>query len=402
MNIVQNPSMTRISFASRSKFKICLVKGGGMSKSPDLSKSSKSPDLSIKSTLENLPKGSRIVVNVYGKKGSGKTTFFSGIKHIQFDHEILKSKEQTIDFLEMMKYSFTPLVLDDYELVESLPGIKEIKPLKIPVYIVSTEKIVNAEYITTYFEFPGIPVEEFAAKNQITVSIAKELLEKAGGNMRCVKLDLENFKSERDVFMSSKEYIQELIESNGQGIIKYMDRHLSEHGNTLGLIHQNYPDFVTCVQNIDDISQSLSDADLIDMKIYSDVSWDLMHYFNVCACLIPSLYMSKSALLSKSSLLSNEQSSLSNEQGSLPLRPASLWTKMSNMKMKSSRLKKLRMDRDCINVWVAKANAGHDVPFDSYDLDSINQLSLTKIKSRALTLLKKKCRRPLNNETESE
>jgi hypothetical protein len=166
--------------------------------------------------------------------------------------------------------------------------------------------------------------------------------------------------------MSSKEYVHSLYTN------RVIDKHLSEHGNTLGIVHENYLDFSS---NLIAISQSLSDADLIDKKIYSDVSWDLMPYFNVSACLVPSLHFDKQP----------EYESL---------RPGSVWTKTSNMLMKVNRLKKLRMPRDHVHVWALKANNGEDIPFESYDMDSINQLSFTKIKSKVLTLLKKskKCR----------
>lgn len=367
LNIVQNPSMTRISFVSKSKFKTCLLKEGVMSLSSESSKSidlSRSFDLSItKTSLENLlPRTG--VVNVYGKHGIGKTTFFSKMKHIQFDHEILKSKERTCDFMDMMKYSFVPLVLDDYELVESTVGLKELKKLRVPFYIVSIEKL-NLECITDYYEFPGVSVDVFAASQGLPVEYVRGLLEKADGNMTRVALDIANFTSVRDVFLSSKEYVQSLYKH------KVIDKHLSEHGNTLGIVHENYPDFS---KDFVSVSQSLSDADFIDKKIYSDVSWDLMPYFNVSACLIPSLYFEK-------------------EPHVTSLRPGSVWTKTSNMLMKANRLKKLRMNREHVHVWALKANNGDsDIPFDSYDLDSINQLSFTKIKSKVLTTLKKKCR----------
>jgi len=366
--MVQNPRSILISFASRSKFKICLLKGG-MSSNGE----SNSSDLPIKAPREeNFPKSG--VVNVYGKPGCGKTTFFARhVKHIQFDHEILKSKDRTCDFLDIMRYSLLPLVLDDYELVEGSIGIKELKPLRVALYIVSTNKISSLDVITKYYEFPGVPVDEFANSVGVTVENATELLEKSGGNMHTVKLDLENFKSERDVFKSSREYVQEIV-SRSKPVTSFLDKHLSEHGNTFGIIHENYPDF--CSQSLHLVSQSLSDADIIDGAIYQDMSWELMPFFNVSACLIPAFHFSSSS--------------------SPNLRPASIWTKTSNMLMKRNRLKKLQgVNRDSVSLLVQKLNAGEDAPprFSSYDLDSLNQLSFTKIKPRVLTSLKKKCPR---------
>lgn len=370
LNIVQNPSITRISFASNIRFKTCLLKEGGMSKESSLSKSedlSKS-SISYKSQIENLPKTG--VVNVYGKHGTGKTTFFSTIKHVKFDHEILKSKERTCDFMDMMKYSFVPLVLDDYELADGSIGLKELRKLRVPFYIISVDKLTSIDCITDYYEFPGVHVEVFASSIGLPLDYVRGLLEKSNGNMTRVLLDIENFTSVRDVFLNSKQYVHTLCEQNAKKT-PFIDKHLFEHGNTFGIIHENYPDFST---DFVKISQSLSDADLIDKKIYADVSWDLMPYFNVSACLVPSLYFEKEPI-----------------QGSL--RPGSVWTKTSNMLMKMNRLKKLRMDRDHIHVWALKANEGSggcDIPFEPYDLDSINQLSFTKIKSKVLTSLKKR------------
>lgn len=359
---VQNPNRIRISLASRSKFKICLLKGGMSVSSSSIIKSDRE---------ENFPKSG--IVNVYGKPGSGKTTFFAKhVKHIHFDHEILKSKDRTCDFLDMMKYSLLPLVLDDYDTIDNSIGIKELRPLRVPVYIVSVEKITSLDCITAYYEFPGVSVEEFANSQGISVDLARDLLEKANGNMRAVKLDLENFKSERDVFMSSKEYIHDLV-TRSSPVSSFLDKHLYEHGNTFGIIHENYPDFSSTSLAV--ISQSLSDADIIDKAIYSDMAWELMPFFNVSACLIPAVYMSSS---------------------DTNLRPASIWTKTSNMLMKRNRLKKLQgVNRDSVSLLVQKLNAGEDAPrqFSSYDLDSINQLSFVKIKPRILTSLKKKCPR---------
>lgn len=316
------------------------------------------------------------VVNVYGKNGCGKTTFFTKMKHVvKFDHDILRSKEKTNDFMNMMRHSFVPLVLDDYELVENLPGISEIRKLRVPMYIISTNKVTSLDCVTSHYEFPEVSVEEFAESLGKPVELVRTLLQKANGNMTTVKLDLENFESERDVFMGSKEYVEELILAKTDQS-KFIDRHLAEHGNTFGIVHENYPDFST---DFATISHSLSDADLIDRAIYTDMSWELMPFFNVSACVIPSMYMDGDAAQQQ-------------------LRPGSVWTKTSNMLMKRNRLKKLQgVHRDCVQIWAQKINAGEadavTKKFSSYDLDSINQLSFTKIKPRALTSLKKKCPR---------
>lgn len=357
---VQNPSAILNSFASSIKLKSCLV--------IEMSSSSSMSSF-FKQTYEKIPKNG--VINVYGPQGCGKTFFFSKLKHINFDHDLLRTKEKTNDFLQMMRCSLLPLVLDNFELVETLPGVKELKKIRVPFFITSQTKITH-EVITSHFELPKVPFEEFAEKMGISNEKAEKLITDAKGNMTVVSTNLETFDCVRDVFIGSKDYVREIVEA--ESMTQFINRHLNEHGNTFGMIHENYPDFTN---KFETVAHSLSDAQLIDDRIYSDISWNLVPFFNVSACLIPGQYMKldNGKPLDKNTFLD--------------IRPGSMWTKYSNMCMKMHRLKRLRMPIEHISVWAIKANSGEKIPFDSYDLDSINQLSFIKIKPKILTLLKK-------------
>jgi hypothetical protein len=137
-------------------------------------------------------------------------------------------------------------------------------------------------------------------------------------------------------------------------------------------MHENYIDYQS---NLAKVTASFSDADLVDVHIYTETAWDLMHVFNLTACIIPAFYVKGPTRAI--------------------LRPGSLWTKTNNMLMKASRLRKLHMPLDHIQLLATRANAKLDIPVNTgYNLDTINQLAFTKIKPRILQELKKKCPKP--------
>lgn len=350
---VKLPSKILSSFVSNMRFKICLV--------IEVSSSDMIPDKGI--------------VNFWGPPGTGKTTFFKNIPHIPFDHDILKSKEKTIDFLQRMNYSKLPLVLDDFELVETLTGISELKGRKnYPFYIISNEKIGTVPDCIYYEHIPNI--ESFAESIGIKPCEVQKRLEKTNGNMTTVKLDHLFFDSERDTRYCPKSYVSTLLTlGENKTSTEFLDRVMFEHGNTLGIIHENYLDYSNSCGTLADIANSFSIADMIDKDIYSEISWHLVTYFNVSSCLIPATLIKKEG---------------SNIKKKKELRPGSIWTKYSNACMKSNRLKRLKVSRDCIDLCIKYINIeGLNISFDSYDLDTLNQLSLLeKIKPKILTKLK--------------
>ena len=148
-----------------------------------------------------------------------------------------------------------------------------------------------------------------------------------------------------------------------------------EHGHTFGIMHENYIDYTDECETMSNIASSLSDADMIDNIIYTDVSWDLIEFFNVSACLIPAQLVSTNQTVP-----------------TCALRTGSLWTKYSNACMKANRMKRLKLSRDYISIFIKYLNLGivpSNYDFDSYDLDSINQISIIeKVKPKILTKLK--------------
>jgi hypothetical protein len=319
------------------------------------------------------------IINFYGDPCTGKTTFFDkNVKHVKLEHETLKSKEKTIDFMDRMRYSKLSVVIDDYEMVDSLTGMKEIKPLKNGLYIISSKRIesLSCQYkITSYYEHTlEATLSDFTdSLNNLSVSDVKKRIKNAE-TLTSIKTDSLSFNSKRDEYLSPKEYVHTLLTRQKPPSV-FLDRMTNEHGSTFGLMQENFIDFVDDFNSISKITESFSDADIIDGVIYSDTSWNMVNYFNLCACLIPASHI----------------------QGPTPknvnIRPGSLWTKYSNVCMRENRLIRLKIHRDCIFLIVKYINATklNTLNFDSYDLDSLNQLSLIeKIVPKILSKLKKK------------
>jgi hypothetical protein len=343
------------SFVSKMRFKICLV-----------------IEVSSSEAMDLPTKG---LVNFWGPPGTGKTSFFKNIKHVSFDHDILKTKERTDDFLHRMKYSKLPLVLDDFEMVESLIGVSELKELKVPFYVITNEKSTTLKF-TSYYQHLGIDIQKFADSIGLRASEAARRLKDANGNMKTVELDTTFFGSTRDVKTCPKEYVKTLLTQSSCPSLTYMlDRTMTEHGNTFGMLHENYIDYIKTCDSAADICDSFSYADIIDRDIYTDISWDLVTFFNISACLIPSLCIKEDY----------------NKNTKTDIKPGSIWTKYSNACMKKNRLKRLKVGRECIYLYIMYLNKGLKCPtqFDSYNLDTMNQLSLIeKINPKILAKMK--------------
>jgi hypothetical protein len=307
------------------------------------------------------------IVNYYGDPCTGKTTFFeTNVKHIKLDTEILRSKERMVDFMERMAYSPLNLVIDSYELVDGLQGLKELKNIKHAIYIISNSRISTTNFkIDSYVKHDyELALTEFSRYLGVSVDSIRGL------DMNSLKTDKStSFKSIRDCILCPKEYVKDLLSKKCRPV-DLLNRLTSEHGHTFALMHENYIDYVSQVEPR--ITESFSDADLIDNVIYTDTSWMMIDYFNVSACLIPAAVIKET-------------------KSNGDLRPGSIWTKFSNTCMRENRLKRLKIHRDCIYLIIKYINIGKcEIFFDSYNLDSLNQLSLSeKIISKILTKMKK-------------
>jgi hypothetical protein len=288
------------------------------------------------------------VINVFGPSGSGKTFYIRQKKPIEIDYEILKTREDTIDFMDRVRL---PVLVDNYESVASCIGIKELRG---NVYIVSETKL-DLDIIQEYLEVPRPTPEVLSVALRRPVTLEESL-----GNLHLL---FNGTFDARDVFRDPFTYVESLFHKDYRFDL---DRILSEHGHVFGIVHEN------CVSENPELSESLSLADILDSYIYSETSWEVGPFFHAAACLKPAFIMRP---------MKFEK-----------MRTGSMWTKFSNMCMKKSRLKKLGIPLEHISLLVQKANAGDPLQefTDPYDLDTINQLSLSvKIKPKILNQLKK-------------
>ena len=303
------------------------------------------------------------ITNVFGPPGTGKTFYFSQKKDmIYINHDILKTREGTIDFFEKMNSSKLSVVIDDYDSVSTCIGLNSIPTdTKTEIYILSETRLA----IGNPLQLPRVTAEEFS--KHLGKTVTEEELKNENYNMHIFKQD---FSWMRDRFFDSYKYIENLASGK---IPFHYNKVFHEHGHCFGIVHENYIDATnlsidTCANMYD----SLSTADMFDSLIYSQKTWDVVPFFINSACFIPSLYIRPHTFTK--------------------LRPGSMWTKFSNMSMKQIRLKKLNKKIDDLRLIVLKANAGDPLTeiTQTYDLDTINQLSLdVKIKPKIMNGLKK-------------
>lgn len=232
----------------------------------------------------------------YGRPGSGKTTFLKKEfeRYISLDAEVLKTKQTTLDLFERLKWTHVPIVVDDWESVCDLIGVREIHgPISpnSPTVIVAHAPIKHTQ-ATILLECPH--KEDFRRKT----------------------LDTQG-NSKPDVFESPKEYVHRLLRG------EWKDVHIGdvthEHGHVWSIVQENYPDRVSGnVNTMAQIADLMSDADLIDTEVYDTNDWNIvMPLFTMVSCLVPCRLMTPSKAVP---------------------RTGSFWTKFQNMCMRRKKL----------------------------------------------------------------
>lgn len=234
------------------------------------------------------------VICIFGPVGCGKTTWAkNNLDYIEVDEDILRSKESSLEFIERIRCLKRNILIDNFDGLLMTPGA----PLFMNAPITKASTILISK---TYI--PGTVPHELT-----------------GPDYRQQNIGFDSI----DLFEDYPDIIKRHLTTPGASHIDLIRTIQSEHGNVMGIVHEN-------VNTMDPrVFESFSDADIIDTKMYDDGLWNLIPYFVNSACVIPC------------SLI----------DGSIrePIRSATLWTKHMNTCMNLKLFRGTRLHLDVID-----------------------------------------------------
>jgi hypothetical protein len=319
-------------------------------------------------------------VCVLGKSGIGKSWNVHNALDpcIELTADILSSKQTTLSFLERIRGTDVPVVLDEYESVQDLVGLREITgPPTNGLFVVVSQVPVKFDFEIHMYHFP-VPSEEDIRR--IAPGVSDETLRKCKGDVRYALQSLTFQSDEKDEFQGARDFIESLVsKTSSVNPLDFAGHAIHEPGNVTAILHENYTESKTCSPA--EIMESLSEAMIFESKIYGG-NWDLYPYYNFLGCVLPAVQIGHQLVS--------------------PLRPGSVWTKHQSACARAKRLESLsqrvqgkRLSIDEILLLHTYAQKGDvavlkEYELKSQDLDVLNHLSLyNKIKPKDLTSLKK-------------
>ena len=272
-------AVSRIALFSSIIFNTCLLK--------ESSVSSGSMDRYLKKSRDNFEHEFTKLgpaVCVLGKSGIGKSWTVHNVLDpcIELTAEILSSKQSTLSFLERIRGTDIPVVLDEYESVQDLVGIREItEPPTNGLFVVVSQVPVKLNFDIETYHFP-VPGEDTIRR--IAPGVSDEVLKKCRGDLRYAIQSLSFESDEKDEFQGARDFIESLVLKNSDvNPLDFAGHAIHEPGNVTAILHENYPDSKTC--HPEEVMESLSESMIFESKIYAG-SWDLYPYYNffgVCA-----------------------------------------------------------------------------------------------------------------------
>jgi hypothetical protein len=326
-------------------------------------------------------------VCVLGKSGIGKTwTVRKELAPcVELGPDILKSKQDTIDFLNKIRGTETSVIIDEYECIHDLVGLREITgPPTNGLFVVISQIPVKFGFEMNTYEFP---VPGPGVIKALFPSASEHVIATCGGDLRRVKQSLTFKSDERDDFMGPREFIASLVcRTFSEVPTKYVGHPIQEPGNIASILHENYPD---SKGRPDVVANYLSMADVIETRVYAG-DWELLSYFNLWGCILPATEIAHTL--------------------SPKLRPGSTWTKYQNMCMRHKKIQSVsnkiphrNLDLDALMLIRSQIERGDFETFLDYelepsDIDVLNHLSpVNKLKAKTVSSLKKQCAEAIAN-----
>ncbi len=259
----------------------------------------------------------------WGAPGIGKTHLVEMAMGIWLTEDILRSKQGTIDFLDRVRSADRPVIIDDFESMSDLVGLRELTgPPSRGQLLITARGPVKLHFPVLNQEYP-VPSPDkiekiiFLKNPDADRGRVAALIAASKGSVRFVLQGLEFHSDAADNFQEPKHDLDVLFVRGVTGVRPTLTT-LHEHGYSWAVVQENYPDAPTLnTSDIADIAGMMSSADIIDEYIYKTQSWELTQLFAVEAVFRPANIIKKSIK---------------------KLRPGSLWTKFQNYCMKRKKL----------------------------------------------------------------
>lgn len=327
----------------------------------------------------HFPPGS--VTCVYGRSGIGKTYMVDHElpDHVHVDHAVLKSKQMTIDFFERLKYTDAAVIIDDWEGLADLIGVREITgPVSQGPLVIIAQTAVKLTPDTILYELPVMTPDQIE-KLAPTHPKAKDLAVSCRGDVRFFLRSLTHASDAPDAFKTSREIVTDLVMCPKPS--KYLETTLHEHGYVWNMVQENYVDTKgITIETCAEITESMSIADMYDTKIYADGVWEtLMPYFVLTGCVTPCHLMNQ-------------------KLNPVRMRAGAMWTKFQNVCMRRKKIHETGLSHDELQTVRAYVEHGDYRLLDEYKLDAasidvMNHIVIgQKLKPKAVEQAKKHVR----------
>jgi hypothetical protein len=282
------------------------------------------------------------VTCVYGKPGIGKTFFVHKElpNHVAIDHTILKSKQGTIDFFERLRCTSSPVIVDNWESLVDLIGLREITgPISSGPLVLVSHTPVKLTPDTILYDMPVMTPDQLIALAP-NHPRAQRLAHECQGDVRWFLQGLDYRSDARDVFKTPIELVEDLVTCPNP--LKYLTETLHEYGYVASTVQENYTSAKgITIETCATLAESQSLADVYDDLMYRAGAWDtLMPYFLTAGCVVPATLLRRTL-------------------NPKHIRPGSTWSKFQNMCMRRKKIRETRLDADALRVIRTYVEHGH-------------------------------------------